>query len=155
MAIATVVPTNFATLNSEILQPTCANFSVCHSPSGQLAADSLDLKDDGSMAPGLKAYMALVNQPSVNRKANAMGLIRVRPCDAAQSFLLTKLQLTTDTDKDTDFGHHMPDVPGERLTAAQIKAVSDWISRGAIFDEPAAVSGSICLVNSDMASPRD
>lgn len=150
MAISTVVPTNFASINSDILQPNCANFSVCHSPEGKTTADSLDLKDDGTSAAGVKAYMALINQLSVNKKAKNMNLLRVKPCDATNSFMQIKLQMTADTDKDSDFGHHMPDVAGEFLTAGQIKAVKDWINRGALMDEPATVSGSDCKLYQDM-----
>jgi hypothetical protein len=155
MPISTVVPTNFASINSEILQPTCANFSVCHSPEGKFTANALDLKDDGTMSPGVKAYMALINQPSVNKKAKAMNLLRVKPCDATDSFMQMKLEMTTDLDKDTDFGHHMPDVAGEFLTPAQVKAIGDWINRGAIMDEPTNVSGSTCQLNKDMGPVRD
>jgi hypothetical protein len=155
MPISTVVPTNFASINSEILQPTCANFSVCHSPEGKFTANQLDLKDDGTMSPGVKAYLALVNQPSVNKKAKAMSLLRVKPCDATNSFLRLKLQMTAVADKDTDFGHHMPDVAGEFLSPAQIKAIGDWINRGAIMDEPASVSGSTCQLGKDMSLVHD
>src|SRR5437868_13307363 len=73
MGVPTAVPTNFASINSEILQPTCT-FSVCHSPAGKLTADALDIKDDkDTPMPGLKAYNTLINQPSVNKKAKAMG----------------------------------------------------------------------------------
>jgi hypothetical protein len=156
MTVSTVVPTNFASINADILQPTCSNFTVCHSPEGKLTANALDLKDDtGTATPGLKAYMALINQLSVNKKAKALGLMRVKPCDATNSFLQMKLQMTVDTDIDSDFGHHMPSVAGEFLSASQIQAVKDWINRGALKDEPASVSGSSCQLYKDMGPLHD
>jgi hypothetical protein len=154
MTAPTAVPTNFASINAEILQPTCT-FSVCHSLNGQLQADALDLQDEMGATPGVKAYMALINQKSVNKKALAMGLLRVKPCDSAHSFMLIKLAMTMDTDKDTDFGHHMPDLAGEFLTPAQVKAFKDWIDRGALMDEPASVSGSSCTLGKDMGPHHD
>jgi hypothetical protein len=155
MAIVMTVPTNFASLNADVLQPSCT-FSTCHSPDGMSTANMLDLKDDvGTTTPGSKAYKALVNQPSVNKKALAMGLLRVKQCDATNSFLQIKISLTKDLDKESDFGHHMPQVDGEFLTAAQIQAIKDWINRGALPDEPATVSGSTCQLFKDMGPTTD
>ena len=155
MAVVTTVPTNFATINSDILQPSCT-FSTCHSPAGMSDANMLDVKDDqGTTMPGLKAYMALVGQPSVNKKAMSMNLLRVKPCDATNSFMQIKISLTVDLDKDTDFGHHMPQVDGEFLTGPQIQAIKDWINRGALFDEPSTVTGSTCQLFHDMGPSTD
>ena len=142
MQIITLVPTNFASINTDIIQPTCAKFSVCHSADGKTTANNLDLSTD--------PWGQLVNQPAQNNKAMAMGLLRVKPCDAANSFLAQKVAMTMDLDKMTDFGHHMPDVAGEFLTGAQIQAIKDWINRGALKDEPAGVSGSTCQLFQDM-----
>jgi hypothetical protein len=140
------VPTNFASINSEIFQPSCT-FSTCHGMDST-TVNSLNMLDpQGTSTPGLKAYMALVNQPSVNAKAKSMGLARVKPCDAAHSFLQTKIQMTTDLDKTSDFGHHMPDLAGEFLSPAQQQAIKDWINRGALMNEPSGVSGSTCSVD--------
>lgn len=147
MQIITLVPTNFATINSDIIQPTCAKFSVCHSADGKTTANNLDLSTD--------PWKELVNQPAQNNKAMAMGLMRVKPCDATNSFLAQKVAMTMDLDKDKDFGHHMPDVAGEFLTAAQIQAIKDWINRGALKDEPAGVTGSTCQLFQDMGPQVD
>src|SRR5262249_55493330 len=143
--------TNFASINTTILQPTCASLTVCHTPVGKTTSGGLDLKDDAATTrPGIQAYMALVNELAANKKAKAMKLMRVKPCDAATSFMLMKLKMTVDTDKESDVGHHMPDIAGEFLTGPQIQSIQDWISRGAIFEEPANVSGSSCQISADM-----
>lgn len=149
LSISMAVPTNFDTINSEILQPTCT-FSVCHSAMGAASANNLDFTTN--MATGSDAYNSLVNQPAQNKKAMAMGILRVKPCDADNSFLVTKIELKTDPDKDTDIGHHMPDVESEFLSPAQIQAIKDWINRGALEHEPVTVSGSTCTLVTDMAS---
>ncbi len=150
MSISAMVPTNFDSLNTFILQPTCTghgNFSVCHTPAGKSSANELDLTND--------PYNALVGQMAQNKKAKGMGLLRVKPCDAADSFLVMKVEMTTDLDKDSDFGHHMPDVAGEFLTPAQVQGIKDWINRGALKDEPASVSGAACTLYKDMGPAVD
>jgi hypothetical protein len=144
LAIVTTVPTNFASINQDIIMPTCAKFSVCHNTAGSSDANMLDLSQD--------PYKALVNVAAVNAKAMSMGLLRVKPCDADHSFMQIKISLTTDLDTMTDYGHHMPQVDGEFLTGAQIQAIKDWINRGALENEPADVSGSTCQLFQDMGS---
>jgi hypothetical protein len=143
---AAVVPTNFATINSEILQPSCT-FSTCHSPTGARTSDKLNLQNDTSGA-GVTAYAALVGQSAINAKAAAQSLMLVKPCDAANSFLITKLKLAGDTDPLTDYGARMPS-GSPALPAADIQAIADWINRGALQDEPASVSGSTCTITAD------
>jgi hypothetical protein len=161
--MAVPVPTNFAQIANEILQPTCAGFSSCHSNAGLNDAAKLNLCS--APRPGVTgidickstsslmgAYNALINQPAANLQAKGEGLVLVKPCDPAHSFIITKLKLpTTAVDKDVGYGEHMPkDSPS--LPQAQIDAISDWIARGAHFDEPATVSGSICVPDVDMSA---
>jgi hypothetical protein len=146
MTGAAPAPTNFAGINKEILQPTCT-FSTCHSTTGARTSNKLNLQDDPTGA-GVIAFAALVNQPAVNAKAAAAGLLRVKPCDATDSFLMTKLTLAHDLDPDTDYGARMPS-GSPALPAADVQAIQDWISRGALQDEPATVSGSTCAVAVD------
>ncbi|HWE27690.1 MAG TPA: hypothetical protein VHB97_06785, partial [Polyangia bacterium] len=75
----------------------------------------------------------------------AAGLLRVKPCDATHSFLTTKLTLPIDSDPAQGFGGSMPS-GSAALPANQIQAIEDWINRGALFDEPATVSGSTCTI---------
>ena len=143
MTAAAPAPTNFAGINKEILQPTCV-FSVCHDPTGARTSNMLNLADDSTGA-GMVAYAALVGQPAVNAKAKAAGLLRVKPCDATDSFVVTKLTLPASAQPDTDFGARMPS-GSAALAADQIQAIQDWINRGALFDEPSTVSGSTCTL---------
>jgi hypothetical protein len=143
MAANVVIPHNFDQINKEILQPSCAGFSVCHSTAGQKDAGKLNLEVD--------PYNALVGAMSDNAKAKGEGLLRVKPCDAAKSFLHVKLVLPNNTDPKTDYGNYMPDT-NPHLPAEQIKAIDDWINRGALLNEPATVTGSACTLFKDMGA---
>jgi len=136
------VPHNFDQINSEILGPSCAAFSVCHSPEGARDANMLDLKTD--------PYAALVGVASQNMKAMSEGKLRVKPCDSANSFLIVKLQLPQNQDPTTGYGDYMPDT-NPHLPSEQIKAIADWIDRGALKSEPATVTGNTCMAG-DMAT---
>jgi len=143
---ATVVPHNFDQINSEILQPSCAAFSVCHSLDGARDANMLDLSSD--------PYAALVGVAAVNAKAAGEGRLRVKPCDSANSFLIIKLKLPMNEDLNTGYGDYMPDT-NPHLPPAQIQAISDWIDRGALKSESATVTGSTCMLSTDMAGTHD
>lgn len=147
MTVTVPAPTNFASINTQVLQPSCT-FSTCHSPEGARTSDMLNLKDDGTSAAGSIAFAALVNQPAVNAKAAATGLTLVKPCDANDSFLVTKLTLAHDLNVVNDYGARMPS-GNAALPAAQIQAIEDWINRGALQDEPATVKGATCTVSAD------
>jgi hypothetical protein len=142
--MAAVVITNFDSINSEILQKSCAKFSVCHSPDGASKAGHLNLKDD--------PWGQLVGVQSDNAKAQSQGLLRVKPCDSAHSFLAIKLLLTSDLDPRTDYGHHMPDT-NPSLPMGEIQAIKDWIDRGALQNEPATVGGATCQVTDMGTAP--
>jgi len=143
---AVVIPHNFDQINSQILATSCAAFSVCHSPEGASKANMLDLKTD--------PYGALVNVASQNMKAMGEGQLRVKPCDSAHSFMVFKLNLATNQDPMTGYGHYMPD-SNPHLPGPQIQAIADWIDRGALKSEPATVSGNKCTLFMDMGSTTD
>jgi hypothetical protein len=139
---AVVVPHNFDQINTQIFQPGCANFSVCHN--AKVASQgNLDLKAD--------PYAALVGVLADNAKAKGEGKLRVKPCDSANSFLIIKLKLPMNEDTTTGYGHYMPDT-NPHLPAEQIQAISDWIDRGALKSEPATVTGKTCTLSTDMAT---
>jgi hypothetical protein len=133
--LAPVPVHNFAQINSTILQPSCT-FSVCHSTRGSHDADKLDLTQD--------PFGSLVKAPAQNKMAVSQGLLRVKPCDLDNSFLVTKLTMSADNnDSDTGFGAHMP-LKNPSLPDYQIQAIKDWVARGALHDEPDDVTGSTC-----------
>jgi len=140
---AVSVPHNFDEINTQILGPSCAAFSVCHSPEGARDANMLDLKTD--------PYKALVGVAAVNMKAASEGQLRVKPCDSAHSFMILKLNLPQNQDLTTGYGHYMPDT-NPHLDPAIVQAISDWIDRGAIKSEPATVTGKTCMVTGDMTT---
>lgn len=143
MSAATVVPTNFDSINSEVFQFSCS-FSTCHTKSNARDAGNLNLQNDPATGP--VAIAQLVGQLSDNPRAKSEGKLRVKPCDADNSFLITKLTLSGDTPNDaTHYGARMPD-SSPPLDAAVIQAIKDWINRGALANEPATVSGSTCTL---------
>jgi hypothetical protein len=142
---AAVIPHNFDQINTQIFQTGCANFSVCHNAKVSTQGN-LDLKAD--------PYAALVGVLANNAKANGEGKLRVKPCDSANSFLIIKLKLPMNLDPNTDYGHYMPDT-NPHLPNEQIQAISDWIDRGALKNEPATVTGKTCMLANDMASSHD
>jgi hypothetical protein len=144
MAVAAVVPTNFDSINSEVFQFSCT-FSTCHTKSNARNAGNLNLQNDPMTGP--VAIAQLVGQLSDNLRAKSEGKLRVKPCDADNSFLITKLTLSGDTPNDaTHYGARMPASSNMPLDPAVIQAIKDWINRGALQNEPATVSGSACAL---------
>jgi hypothetical protein len=139
MAAPVQIPTNFDSIYTEVLGPSCGAFSVCHTPANASRAGNLALNNQSGNDP----YLALVGQDSDNARAKREGLPRVKPCDADNSFLVKKLELARDFDSKTDYGYRMP-ADNPPLNPAVIKAIRDWINRGALRDEAATVSGSTC-----------
>jgi hypothetical protein len=149
LAVAPVPATTFQQINDNILQPSCANFTVCHSPEGKSMANKLSMKgtiDD--------AYNALFNKPAVNTLAQTQGLLLVKPCDPDNSFLLKKLLLPESaTDPNIGYGEHMPK-GNPTLPQAELDGIKAWIARGAHEHEPTSVTGSTCTVE-DMGTAHD
>jgi hypothetical protein len=112
-------PKTFSGINTQILQPSCAAFSSCHSTAGQSSAGKLNLMVD--------PYTALVGAASDNAKAKAEGKLRVTPGDAANSFLVIKLALTSTT---TGYGDPMPQ-NNPNIPKEQLDGIKAWIAAGA------------------------
>jgi len=115
-------PTTFKDINTQILKPSCAAFSSCHSAAGAKSAGNLDLSAD--------PYTALVNAMCDNNKAKAETRVRVKPSDSANSFLYMKLTLMGSK---TGYGDPMPqsNLP---LDDYLIQGVKTWIDKGAPND---------------------
>jgi len=120
----TLQPT-FSSINSRFLQVGCGARQLnCH------ATDSVAVESGPSFFG--HPYTTLVNAPAANRAGSARGLILVKPGDPANSFLLTKLRLTSSTDP--AFGPGQP-APAPGSTCAETLAVIEqWIQRGAPDD---------------------
>ena len=146
MSGTVTVPHNFDQINTEILQPSCAAFSVCHAAGAGVAENFLDLKTD--------PYKALVGVPAVNPKAKSEGKLRVKPCDSANSFLVIKLKLPMNEDLQTGYGNYMPST-NPHLDPTLIQAIADWIDRGALQNEPSTVTGNTCMAGGDMSTSHD
>ena len=157
---AVPVPHNFKQIDNLVLQGSCATFSVCHSNAGQVLADKLNIcsgSDPAGTSPQIcdptstlaSAYAALYEKPAVNKQAASEGLLLVKPCDPDHSFLVKKLELpTSQIDAKTGYGAHMPN-GSAALDPVQLKAIRDWISRGAHLNEPDDVTGSTCVLSTD------
>ena len=119
-----LVPT-FSSINGNLLQVGCGVRQInCHS------SDSPNVQSGPSFAG--HPYTTLVNAPAANRLGSARGLVLVKPGDPANSFLLTKLRLTSTNDP--QFGSGQPaNAPGS-LCADTVAAVQQWIARGAPDD---------------------
>jgi hypothetical protein len=112
----------FASINSHFLQVGCGVRQInCH------ASGSENVNSGPSFAG--HPYATLVNAPAANRLGSATGLILVKPGDPQNSFLITKLRLTSALDP--NYGGGQPaDAPGS--TCAQTLAVIEqWIQNGA------------------------
>jgi len=147
MAVVVKIPTNFDSIYTEVLGPSCGAFSVCHTPDNASRAGHLALNKNGS-----DPYTELVGHASDNAKAMGEGLLRVKPCDADNSFLIKKLELARDFDAKTDYGYRMP-ADNPPLNTAVIKAIRDWINRGALRVEADDVTGSTCTLGDDGGAP--
>lgn len=117
----TLQPT-FSSINRNLLQVGCGVRQIsCHSSGSSLS--------QGGPSFAGNPYGNLVNAPAANRLGTARGLILVKPNDPANSFLITKLQLTTATDP--NYGPGQPaNAPGS-ICAASVDAIRQWIQRGA------------------------
>ena len=152
---AVAVPHNFDQINSQILQTSCAAFSVCHSAQASpKSVNYLILSPTNQDGTPNDPYTALVNAPAVNMKAMGEGRLRVKPCDSANSFLIIKLKLQQNQDLTTGYGAYMPST-NPHLDPAIIQAIADWIDRGALRNEPATVTGNTCMAAGDMAPAHD
>ncbi len=127
---------NFSEINRTILQPSCASASVCHTVRGALLANNLDLQTD--------AYHALVNAPAVNSQAQSEQRVLVKPCDAENSFLHIKFLLPDSADPSLGYGGRMPSSGNPPLPADQLAAISNWIARGALQEEPQPPTATNC-----------
>jgi hypothetical protein len=159
--MSVAIPHNFKQINALILAPSCASFKSCHSQSGKTDAKinmcsapdqpGLPMQICQASATLRSAYDALVGMPPVhvvpaNGRAKGEGMKIVDPCKPENSFLLTKLRLpVTETDPKVNYGEHMPN-DNPSLSKGEIDAISDWIARGAHFDEPDDVAGNTCVM---------
>jgi hypothetical protein len=117
-----VLQPTFSSINSHFFQVGCGVRQVnCH------ATDSRSVNSGPSFAG--HPYATLVNANAANLLGSATGLVLVKPGDPQNSFLLTKLRLTSSLDP--AFGGGQPaDAPGS--TCAQTLAVIEqWIQNGA------------------------
>ena len=117
-------PTTTPTINSAatlsniqaIFDTTCATIG-CHS--GMFPSNALNLESGMS-------YGQLVNEPAFNFPAQQAGLLRVKPGDPDNSFLIIKLTLTAPS----NYGSPMPSGQPP-LSPAQVQLIRDWITSGA------------------------
>ncbi|MBI1813690.1 MAG: hypothetical protein HYR72_01795 [Deltaproteobacteria bacterium] len=120
-ATATATPTfnadaTFANIQTSIFNPTCID-EFCHTAAFQAG--------DLSLVEG-QSYAQLVNVPAANVAAQVAQLLRVKPGDAPDSFLLIKV-----THPSPPEGSLMP-LGKSPLTAAQIELIRTWIVQGAL-----------------------
>lgn len=112
----------FSSINANLLQVGCGvRQSNCHS------ADSLSFNGGPSFAG--HPYPTLVNAAAANRLGTATGLVLVKPGDPANSFLLTKLRLTSALDP--AFGGGQPASDPGSTCAEALAVIEQWIQNAA------------------------
>lgn len=131
-ATATTAVVRFSEIVDTIFRPSCAT-SFCHDAQGAAFSGNLDLR-------AAEAYAHLVGVISAREAAAADGLLRVKPGDPDNSFLIRKVcpadigaPLCSGTALPSAYGGRMPLV-GSSLSAAKIEALRAWILRGAPND---------------------
>ena len=97
-----------SSIQSLIFNESCLDHHGDHAVEGEL-----DLSEGMS-------YAELVNMPSIQ----VLGLNRVEPNDAENSYLIHKLE-----DRASIVGNRMP--PAGLLTTEQIDTIKEWINNGA------------------------
>lgn len=116
---------SYASIDRDLFQVSCGTSGTkafnCHASSGAASSSFLDLTGD--------PYPRLVGQTAVNPLGDRKNLILVQPGDPANSFLITKLRLTTPLDP--HFGGGMPADALGSICASSIDTVAQWITNGA------------------------
>lgn len=121
-------PATFSSLNQDVFQISCANFSSCHNKTDHKGG--LDLQTD--------PYNALVNADTVGMdgnddfpKARTGYPKRVVPGHPEQSYLWKKL--TMSESHNADYGYRMP-YNNPPLDQESLDRIETWITNGAQND---------------------
>jgi len=115
----------FSSINAHFIQVGCGVRQInCH------ATDSAAVNSGPSFFG--HPYATLVNAAARNQLGSARGLVLVKPGDPQNSFLLTKLRLTSALDP-TYGGGQPADAPGSTC-ADTLAAIEQWIQNGAPDD---------------------
>ena len=109
------------------LAPTLANIqaTIFSASCTDLACHSSLVQAGNLVLEAGKAHDQLVGVSAVNPAAQQAGLLRVKPGDPSNSFLVIKLTGPTVVQ-----GSPMP-LGKPPLTAAQVQLIRDWITQGA------------------------
>jgi len=115
----------FSSISANFLQVGCGSNQInCHS------SNSAAVEGGPSFAG--HPYGVLVNAPAANRFGSARGLTLVKPGDPDNSFLLTKLRLTSTNDP--QFGSGQPATAPGSTCADSLAVIAQWITLGAPDD---------------------
>jgi hypothetical protein len=124
---ASSVQPSFGSINGAVLQVSCGiGTGACHSTAGSINSGGLDLQGD--------PYTALLGPdgkgaPANNLVGTVKNLIRVKPGDPTNSYLVIKLHTMTGTDP--QYGSGMPfGTPGS-VCPPTLDAINQWIASGA------------------------
>lgn len=130
VCLADMSPT-FTNLRVNLFPASCTSGTLCH---GTAAATAITLRGGGGLDLESDVYTHLLGAdgmgaPATNQEGAAHGLIRVKPGDPDNSFLLIKLQLMTGTDN--DFGSGMPFPTPGSVCPSTLSTIRNWIAEGA------------------------
>jgi hypothetical protein len=127
LATPTLAPPTPTATGSVNLDPTLANIqaTIFSTSCTDAACHTSVVQAGGLVLEEGKAHDQLVGVPAVNVAAQQAGLLRVKPGDPSNSFLIIKLSGPVPAQ-----GSPMP-LGKPPLTAAQIQLIRDWITQGA------------------------
>ena len=112
----------FSSINANLLQVGCGVKQInCHAAASSGVGSGPSFVGD--------PYGALVNAPAANRLGSVRGLILVQPGDPANSFLITKLRLTSPADP--LYGSGQPASAPGSICAGSVDVIAQWIAQGA------------------------
>ena len=121
----TTMQAHFSSIRQELFAKSCGTGGTsCHSASGSVDSGGLDLATD--------PYHALVGKNAANLSGSVTGLVRVKPGDPDNSFLVIKLR--TMSSADPRYGSGMPFTSPGSVCGGAVDAITQWIAQGAHDD---------------------
>jgi hypothetical protein len=121
----------FTNLRTNLFPVSCTTGSLCH---GTAAATEPTLRGGGGLDLESDVYTHLLGAdgagaPAANLEGAARNLVRVKPGDPDNSFLLIKLQLQTNSDN--NYGSGMPFTAPGSVCPETLSTIRTWIALGA------------------------
>jgi hypothetical protein len=120
----------FGSIEPKVIRVSCGvSTTGCHSTEGSVNSGGLDMESD--------PWLHLLGpdgtgQPANNQEGTVKGLLRVKPGDPDNSFLVIKLSTKTNTSPEYGSGMPFP-TPGD-VCPETLETIKVWIAAGAQND---------------------